>query len=146
MQLTVSATSSLTPSPRPSAGHAKFDALELRSADGAATRVGLVPGQRFYQQRGRSYEDAVAGAQQLAARTGVAQLVLAAHAGLLFVVPAFLRDASTTPVSNAQLGADLASIAGLTPVGRNGSVWALVGATSIVDMRSLEPTLGSGRG
>lgn len=146
MQITPLAASVLIPSPRPSAGHANFDVLELRAADGASTRIGLVAGQRFSQQRGRSFEDAVEGAQKLAATTGTAQVILAAHPGMLFVVPAFVRDTSTSPVSNAKLGADLAAIGGLTPTGRNGSVWAIVGATSVVDMRALPPTLGSGRG
>ena len=146
MQVSAIRSASLIPSPRPSAGHASFDVLELTGADGAAARVGLVGGQRFYQQRGRSYEDAVAGAQLLAQKTGVAQVVIAAHPGMLFVVPAFLRDRSTEAATSAKLGADLAAIADLTPAGRNGSVWALVGAERIIDMRELAPTLGNGRG
>lgn len=146
MQLAPLAASVLIPSPRPSAGHASFDVLELTGPDGASARVGLVSGQRFYQQRGRSYEDAVEGAQKLAAKTGTAQVILAAHPGMLFVVPAFLRDATTMPVASARLGADLAALVGLTPAGRNGAVWAVVGATSVIDMRELAPTLGSGRG
>ena len=146
MQIAPHAASVLIPSPRPSAGHASFDVLELTGGNGTSARIGLVPGQRFYQQRGRSFEDAVAGAQQLAAKTGTAQVILAAHPGMLFVVPAFLRDTSTTPGSSAKLGADLAALADLTPAGRNGAVWAVVGATSVIDMRELPPTLGSGRG
>lgn len=147
MQLARLATSALIPSPRPSAGHANFDVLELAGANGATARVGLVAGQRFYQQRGRSFEDAVEGAQKLAVKTGTAQVILAAHPGLLFVVPAFLRDATTTPITSAKLGADLTTtLAGFTPAGRNGAVWAIVGATSVIDMRELPPTLGSGRG
>ena len=146
MQIDSLASSVLIPSPRSSAGHASFDVLELSRANGSTARVGLVPGQRFYQQRGRSYEDAVEGAQALAVKTGTAQVILAAHPGLLFVVPAFLRDATTQPVSSAKLGADLASLAGFTPSGRNGAVWAVVGSTSVIDMRELAPTLGAGRG
>lgn len=146
MQLSHASASRLIPSPRPSASHASFDAVELTGADGASLRVGLVGGQRFYQQRGRSYEDAVAGAQELAAKTGTAQLVIAAHPGLLFVVPAFTRDASTTPVGNAKLGADLVTLGTLAPVGRNGAAWALVGADRVLDLRELPPTLGNGRG
>ena len=42
---------------------------------------------------------------QLAVKTGAAQVILAAHPGMLFIAPAFLRDASTTPVSSAKLAA-----------------------------------------
>jgi hypothetical protein len=143
MQLATLVISRLVPGPRPSADHASFDVLSLTRADGSNMRIGLVPGSRFYSQRGSSFEDAVAGAREIAAKDHGAWAVLAAHPGMLFVVPAFLRGADAT---NTRVGADLAQLAGATPAGRHGRVLALVGADQVMDLRELPPTLGSGRG
>ena len=145
MQLAPTRSARLIPAPKASADHADFDVLGLTRADGSNVRVGLVPGQRFFVHRGRSFDDAVAGAQELAAKSGVAQAILAAHPGMLFVVPAFLRDNPATPTSGgSKLGAQLeTSLAGLTTTNRHGVVWALVGADQVIDMRQLPATLGS---
>ncbi|MCW2927331.1 MAG: hypothetical protein JWM86_1299 [Thermoleophilia bacterium] len=143
MQLASHASARLIPSPRPSADHASFDVLALRGADGSDVRVGLVPRSRFYMQRGSSYDDAVAGARELAVRDGGAWAVVATHPGQLFVVPAFLRGAAA---SNTRVGADLALLASATPVGRHAKALAIVGAAQVLDLRPLPATLGSGRG
>jgi hypothetical protein len=143
MQLASLTASHLIPGPKPSADHASFDVADFTRADGSDLRLGLVPHQLFYTQRGSSWDDAVAGAQQLAARNHGAWAVLAAHPGMLFVVPAFVRG---TDPANTRLGADLAGIAGATPVGRHAAALAIVGETQVIDLRPLAPTLGSGRG
>jgi hypothetical protein len=135
----------LTPSPRASADHASFDVLAMTGVDGRERRLGLVGGTRFWTARvgASAFEDAAVAAQAVAATQGQAFAILAAHPGMLFVAPVFERaaDGSSTPVAAA-----LDALAGVTLVGRHGRVLGIVGADRTVDLRTLAPSLGSGRG